>query len=45
LREKIRMMKSPLMGKANTSKANYVMLPIDFENDKPVIHWKEEWKL
>ena len=44
LREKIWMMCSPLMGKANTSRSQYVMLPVDFEEGKPVIHWKKEWK-
>lgn len=43
IREKIWMMRSPLMGKADTSKANYVLLPIEFEEGKPVIHWKKEW--
>jgi len=44
-KEKLQMMKSPLMGKANTSRANYVMLPIEFEEGKPVIHWKKEWRI
>lgn len=45
LKEKIWMMRSPLMGKANTSRSNYVLLPIEFDNEKPVIHWKKEWSL
>lgn len=45
LKEKIWMMRSPLMGKANTSIANYVILPISFEDDKPVIHWQDEWRI
>ena len=44
LKEKIFMMRSPLMGRANTSRSNYVMLPIEFEGDRPVIHFKQEWK-
>ena len=45
LKEKLWMMKSPLMGKANTSIANYVILPISFEDDRPVIHWQDEWRI
>lgn len=45
LREKIWMMRSPLMGKANTSRSNYVILPISFEENMPVIHWQDEWKI
>ena len=29
----------------NTGKANYVWLPIEWDGDKPVIRWKEEWRL
>ncbi len=43
-REKLQMMRSPMMGSANTSRANYVMLPIEFEDCKPVIRWKKEWR-
>ena len=45
LKEKIWMLCSPLMGRANTSRSNYVILPIEFEKNKPVIHWKDEWSL
>lgn len=45
LKEKIWMMRSPLMGKANTSISNYVILPLEFEGDMPVIHWRDEWSL
>lgn len=45
IKEKIWMMKTPMMSKANTSKANYVILPLEFEDDLPMIHWKEEWKI
>lgn len=27
------------------SKAQYVVLPITFEGDKPTIHWRDSWKL
>ncbi len=29
----------------NTSKADYVWLPITFENGKPVIRWRDNWKI
>lgn len=40
----------PLSGKLeihreNTSVARYVWLPIQWDNEKPVIYWKDEWKL
>ena len=28
----------------NTSIARYVWLPIDWHGDKPVIHWRDEWR-
>lgn len=31
--------------KANTSLADYVWLPIRFEGEKPVIEWRDEWKI
>ena len=30
---------------ANTSIADYVWLPIRFEGEKPVIEWRDEWKV
>ena len=30
--------------KENTSIACYVWLPIEWQGDKPVIRWKDEWK-
>jgi hypothetical protein len=27
------------------SDARYIWLPIEFENGKPVVKWREEWKL
>lgn len=40
----------PLPGKElkhreNTSKSTYVWLPIEWEGDKPVIRWRDEWKV
>lgn len=29
----------------NTSIARYVWLPIEWENEKPVIRWRDEWKV
>ncbi len=31
--------------KDNTSIADYVWLPIRFEGEKPIIEWKDSWKL
>ena len=30
---------------ANTSIADYVWLPIEWENDRPVLRWRDEWTL
>ena len=43
IKEKIWMIRTPLMGSANTSIADYVMLPLTFEDGMPVIHWSDEW--
>ena len=39
------MMQSPMLTSANTSRADYVWLPITFENEKPKIYWRDSWKL
>lgn len=31
--------------KENTYKSRYVWLPVEWEGEKPVIRWKEEWRL
>lgn len=31
--------------KQNTSLADYVWLPVRFDGEKPVIQWKDEWKI
>lgn len=36
---------APLLGSANTSIADYVWLPLRFEDDKVFIDWKEEWRV
>lgn len=35
---------APFLGRANTSIADYVWLPMHFENEMPVIEWYDEWK-
>ena len=45
MQEKIEMMKSPMMGSADTSIADYVWLPVDWEGEMPVIRWRDAWKL
>ncbi|MDD6194867.1 MAG: family 43 glycosylhydrolase [Lachnospiraceae bacterium] len=34
---------APFLGTANTSIAEYVWLPMYFEDEKPVIEWHEKW--
>lgn len=43
LKEKMSLMKTPMIGTANTSIARYVWLPIRFDGDKLLIDWKDEW--
>ena len=31
--------------KRNTSIADYIYLPVEFDGDKPVIKWHDEWKI
>ena len=45
IREMLRLVRSPLMGSANTSISDYVWLPIRFEGDKALIDWKKEWSI
>lgn len=42
-KEKIMLLTSPIMGSADTSIADYVWLPIEWEGEKPVIQWKDSW--
>lgn len=37
------LMTSPMMGSADTSKANYVWLPFRFEGENAFLEWKDEW--
>ena len=41
--EKRELMDSPMLGSANTSKADYVWLPVEFKEDQPCISWKDTW--
>ena len=41
--EKKELMNSPMLGSANTSKADYVWLPVDFLDGTPKIRWTEKW--
>ena len=36
---------APFLGTANTSIAEYVWLPMHFENGMPVIDWHDEWTI
>lgn len=43
LRDMHTLLTSPMLGSANTSIANYVWLPVDWEGEMPRIHWQEQW--
>lgn len=43
-KDMVTMLTSPMMGSANTSVANYVWLPVEWEGDVPRICWKDQWK-
>lgn len=36
---------SPMMGSADTSIANYVWLPVEWNEDMPQIRWQDRWNL
>lgn len=44
-RDMVTMLTSPMMGSADTSVANYVWLPVEWEESKLVIRWQKEWKI
>lgn len=44
-KDKLWLLKTPLMGKANTSISDYVILPLEFEDDMPKIRWHDEWRI
>ena len=45
LKEKLELLKTPMVGAANTSVADYVWLPISFEEDKLQIRWHDRWQV
>ena len=45
IKEKMQLMKTPLMASANTSISDYVWLPIQFEGERAVIRWYDEWRI
>lgn len=45
MKDKMDMMKSPMLRGVNTAVSEYVWLPVEFEGDMPVMHWTEEWSL
>ena len=44
-KEKLQLLSMPLMGSADTSIANYVWLPVEWEGDMPRIPWRDAWNL
>lgn len=38
-------MNSPMLESANTSRADYVWLPLTFEQGRPVIRWQDSWQI
>ena len=42
-RDMVTLMTSPMMGSADTSIADYVWLPIQWEGDMPQIRWRDSW--
>lgn len=45
MKEKMSLMKTPMIAAANTSIADYVWLPIRFEGDKLCIDWMDAWQI
>lgn len=39
------MLRSPMMGSADTSKATYVWLPVEWNGDMPRIKWHDKWNI
>lgn len=44
-KDMVTMLTSPMMGSADTSIANYVWLPVEWEGEMPRIHWRNVWNL
>ena len=43
--EKREIMDRPMLEDVNTSKADYVWLPLRFEDEKVYIDWSDEWRI
>ncbi len=43
LRDMRIMLTSPMLGSADTSIANYVWLPVEWEQDMPRLRWRDQW--
>jgi hypothetical protein len=44
IKEKLALLKTPLMARVDTSVADYVWLPIVWRGDSLEIHWRDEWR-
>lgn len=45
MEERMSIKDMPMLASANTSKAEYVWLPIEWKDDMPIIRWYNEWKI
>ncbi len=45
LKDGLLVLRAPLMGAADTSKANYVWLPFVWNGDMPTLRWQDEWNI
>lgn len=43
--EQKELMNSPMLKGANTSAADYIWLPLTFEDDRPQIRWYDQWRI
>lgn len=44
-KDMVTMLRSPMMGSADTSIANYVWLPVEWDGNMPQIRWRDTWNL
>lgn len=42
-KDMVTMLTSPMMGSADTSRARYVWLPVEWDDDVPQIRWRDAW--
>jgi hypothetical protein len=45
MKDKLELIRTPLLGKANTSIADCVWLPVTWNGDMPEIRWRDRWSL